>query len=269
MLVSKLARREVTVALTGDGGDELFLGYGAYEWANRLDNNFLQVFRNPLIRLLNNSGNSRLKRISHLFEKVQPRHLRSHIFSQEQYFFTQGEIKNNLLTGTLEEDFSYSDPDVQDLKPAELQALFDIHYYLKDDLLVKADRASMHYALECRSPLLDHHIIEYALSLPYHFKKRGNVKKWILKEILKDYLPRELIYRPKWGFSIPLLKWLKNELHYLIEDYLNKEVIENAGIVRYSYVDQLKKSFYKGDDYLYNRLWVLIVLHKWLKNNEV
>jgi asparagine synthase (glutamine-hydrolysing) len=77
----------------------------------------------------------------------------------------------------------------------------------------------------------------------------------------------DLIHRPKWGFSIPLLKWLKNDLQYLIEDYLDKKVIEEAGIVKYGYVDDLIKSFRRGNDYLYQRIWVLIVLHKWLKEN--
>jgi asparagine synthase (glutamine-hydrolysing) len=163
MLVSQLARKEVTVALTGDGGDELFLGYGAYNWANRINNPWLSSSMNPLYLILKNTGNSRLKRISHMFEKVKSPYLRSHIFSQEQYFFTQNEIRNDLLAVPDSFEFVYEDPATDALTPAEMQSLFDIRYYLKDDLLVKLDRASMYYALECRSPLLDHHIIEYVI----------------------------------------------------------------------------------------------------------
>jgi asparagine synthase (glutamine-hydrolysing) len=270
MLVSKLAREEVTVALTGDGGDELFQGYGAYRWAERLDNPLVRIFQTPLAFGLRNFGDSRLKRISHLLEKVDPARIRSHIFSQEQYFFSDRELKTNLLRDPASyTSFTYQDPHVPNVKltAREQQAIFDLKFYLKDDLLVKVDRASMFHALECRCPLLDHKIVEFALNLPLSFKVRGNVHKWILKEILGDYLPADLIHRPKWGFSIPLGKWLKNELHYLIDDYLNKTSIEEAGLVRYDYVETLKDAFGKGESYLYNRLWTLIVIHKWLREN--
>ncbi|HEY5751318.1 MAG TPA: asparagine synthase (glutamine-hydrolyzing) [Chryseolinea sp.] len=270
MLVSKLARKEVTVALTGDGGDELFQGYGAYDWAERLHNPLLQAFQTPLAYGLRNFGNSRLKRISHMLEKVDKAQIRSHIFSQEQYFFSDRELKENLLNHPASyASFTYNDPQVGsvNLTAREQQAIFDLKFYLKDDLLVKVDRASMFHALECRCPLLDHTVIEFALNLPLSFKVRGNVHKWILKEILGDYLPAELIHRPKWGFSIPLAKWLKNELRYLIDDYLDKPGIEAAGLVHYDYVNALKEAFLNGSDYLYNRLWTLIVIHKWLREN--
>ena len=92
MLVSKLARKEVTVSLTGDGGDELFLGYGSYDWANLLDGFWLQAIQSPLSFLLRKFGNDRWKRISFLLQHVNPDERRSHIFSQEQYFFTRKEV---------------------------------------------------------------------------------------------------------------------------------------------------------------------------------
>ncbi|SHG87212.1 asparagine synthase (glutamine-hydrolysing) [Chryseolinea serpens] len=271
MLVSKLARKEVTVALTGDGGDELFQGYGAYNWAGRLNNPLIRLFQTPLAFGLRNFGDSRLKRIAHMLEKVDETRIRSHIFSQEQYFFSDRELKENLLRRPASyTSFTYHDPQVANVKltAREQQAIFDLKFYLKDDLLVKVDRASMFHALECRCPLLDHTVVEFALNLPLSFKLRGNVHKWILKEVLGDYLPAELVYRPKWGFSIPLVKWLKNELRYLIDDYLNKTTIETAGLVHYEYVNALKEAFLNGNDYLYNRLWTLIVIHKWLRENE-
>lgn len=268
MLVSELARKDVTVALTGDGGDELFLGYGAYDWANRLENPLIHFLRPPLAWMLKNSGSSRLKRVAGLLDTVPDNRLRSHIFSQEQYFFSQEELRNRLMMDKEGyQAFTYSDPPHHRMNAAEKQALFDLKYYLKDDLLAKVDRASMYHSLECRSPYLDYRLIELAFSLPYSMKKRGNENKWILKQILKKYLPDELIYKPKWGFSIPLGKWLKKDLRFLIENYLNRECIESAGLSNYLYVDALKKSFFKGNDYLYHRLWVLIVLHKWMKEH--
>jgi asparagine synthase (glutamine-hydrolysing) len=253
------------VALTGDGGDELFLGYGAYDWANRLDQFWVSLFQSPLSYALKKLGNNRMKRIGFLLEKVHSSEIRSHIFSQEQYFFSKSEVLSmSLKTKSGFERFNYQDPDSTHLNSAEKQALFDIQYYLKDDLMVKVDRASMFYGLECRCPFLDPQVISLAMSLPYEVKKKGQVRKWILKEILREYLPDNLVYRPKWGFSIPLGRWMKNELAYLLDRYLNEEIVEDVGIVRYSHVRNLKNSFSNGDDFLYNRLWVLIVAHKWL-----
>jgi len=270
MLVSKLARQEVTVALTGDGGDELFQGYGAYKWAQRLSNPFFRIIQGPLAFGLGNFGNSRLQRIAQLLEKVDDTRIRSHIFSQEQYFFSDRELRKKLLSHTASyTPFTYKDPQFDQVKltAREQQAIFDLKFYLKDDLLTKVDRASMFHALECRCPLLDHTVVEFALNLPLSFKVRGDVNKWILKEILSDYLPAELVHRPKWGFSIPLVKWLKNDLRYLIDDYLDKPGIEAAGLVEYEYVKALKGAFLKGGNYLFNRLWTLIVIHKWLREN--
>jgi asparagine synthase (glutamine-hydrolysing) len=268
MLVSKLARKEVTVALTGDGGDELFLGYGSYDWAERLSNPLLRTVQQPLAYLFNHSGNSRLARVGHLLEKVDRPLLRSHIFSQEQYFFSHKEVSGLLKDNSLYQPFIYNDRDIDELTEADKQALFDLKYYLKDDLLVKVDRASMFYSLECRCPLLDQGVIEFAVNLPDKFKKREDTSKWLLKELLKEYLPAELVDRPKWGFGIPLGKWLKNRFRYLIDEHLDKKTIEEAGIVRVEYVEKLKKSFFQGQEYLYNRIWVLVVLHKWMKDNK-
>lgn len=272
MLVSKLAREKVTVALTGDGGDELFLGYGSYDWARRLNSPVMSAIQSPLSFAFRKWGNDRLKRVSYLLQKVRPNEKRSHIFSQEQYFFTQSEIVNKLaVDNTISHDliFSYADPlSAVAMDEAERQALFDIQFYLKDDLLVKVDRASMFYGLECRSPFLDYRVVEFALDLPARFKIRNKEYKWILKQILSTYLPENLIYRQKWGFSIPLAKWMKNELAFLIDRYLSKECIEDIGMVKYSYVQELKNAFSRGENFLYNRLWVLIVAHKWLYENR-
>lgn len=271
MLVSKLARQQVTVALTGDGGDELFQGYGSYIWANRLNNVLLPLYRAPLKFLLERSGKSRFERIAHLLERVNIGSIRSHIFSQEQYFFSQQEIRDELLRDKNSfVPFEYDETAFNryTLTAGEKQALFDFQYYLKDDLLVKVDRASMFYALECRCPLLDHHIVEFAFSLDPSLKTRDGKAKWLLKELLRDHLPDSLIDRQKWGFSVPLANWLKNDLRYLIDLYLSDDVINEIGLVNAAYVAQLKKDFFAGKDYLYNRVWVLIVLHKWLKENQ-
>lgn len=271
MLVSKLARKEVTVALTGDGGDELFQGYGSYVWANRLESARWNFFKRPLRIVLKGTNQSRFHRIADLLEPVKDEGLRSHIFSQEQYFFSQNEIQNQLLKDRSDfVEFNYTDaPEFsEELSPGEKQSLFDLQYYLKDDLLVKVDRASMLYSLECRCPFLDHSIIEFALSIDEHLKIKNGTGKWMLKELLKDYLPTELVNRPKWGFSVPLANWLKGELSYLMENFLNVNITREIGLFKSEYVEQLKTNFkLNNKEYLYHRLWSIIVLHKWIKEH--
>jgi asparagine synthase (glutamine-hydrolysing) len=271
MLVSKLARKEVTVALTGDGGDELFQGYGAYEWANRLNTLPFKLFKSPIRAGMMLSGKSRLQRIAHILEPVKSDKIRSHVFSQEQYLFSEQEVQKHLLKDQNNfTPFLYNDNHFENknLTPGEKQALFDLQFYLKDDLLVKVDRASMFSALECRSPLLDHRVVEYAFSLDQSLKVRSGKSKWLLKELLRKYLPHHLVDRQKWGFSVPLVKWLKTDLLYLIETYLSDEMITEMGLFQMSYIRQLKQEFFSGKEYLYNRLWVIIVVHKWLKENQ-
>ena len=264
MLVSKLARQHVTMALTGDGGDELFMGYGSYTWAGRLSNPVVKAFREP-IRFLLSQYNNKSKRASGVFDYPDERTIKSHIFSQEQYFFTEKELnavlKDQYITPLEFEETIYNLN--RELSPIEEQALYDIRYYLKDDLLVKVDIASMQFSLEARTPFLDYRIVEFALNLDEKLKIKNGVSKYLLKEVLYDYVPKSYFARPKKGFSIPLAKWLHTDLKYLVDKYLSKEFIEGAGFVHYPAVKKLVERFEKGEDYLFNRIWVLILLHKW------
>jgi len=270
MLVSRLAKKEVSVCLTGDGGDELFLGYGAYQWADRLNSWPLQATEKPIGWMLRHSGINRLMRAGSMVNRANGNPY-SHVFSQEQYFFSRGEILNKLLAETEPVDWTNYNPPppVSKLTAGERQAFFDFNYYLCDDLLVKVDRASMRYALECRCPLLDREVVSLAASLPLELKRKRGVSKWILKEILSEYLPSELVHREKWGFSIPLSQWLKDDLRYLVDDFLNEQVIDEVGLFGKDYVNKLKRSFFMGRNFLFNRLWVIIIIHKWMKENHM
>ena len=266
MLVSKLARQEVTMTLSGDGGDELFHGYGFYNWANRLSNPMVKAGRGLIGKALS-FGDNRMKRASSLFSYPKNQ-LKSHIFSQEQYYFTQKEINEILIDKT---DYpSFIDQEValnRKLSSKEKQSLFDINYYLRDDLLTKVDIASMRYSLETRVPILDHRIVEFALNLDEGLKIKNGDQKYLLKQVLYDYVPKEIFDRPKRGFSIPLQKWLETDLKYLIDDNLNKVNIEAEGIVKYSEVEKLLTRFRAGEGYLFTRVWALVILHEWLRNN--
>ena len=122
----------------------------------------------------------------------------------------------------------------------------------------------MYSSLEARVPLLDHTIVDFALTISPTLKSKQNVQKYILKEILYDYVPREMMERPKWGFSIPLENWLSGELSYLIEDYLGEKKIKETNLISHPYVGNLIQRFKNGETYLYNRLWNLIVLQRFL-----
>ncbi len=285
MLVSKLAKKYITVTLSGEGGDELFFGYGSYQWARRLSSPFISSLRYPL-SLAMSQMSSRYQRIGRMLDTSRAANLRSHILSQEQYLFTTGEIQELAkpefsrpgfldFIENYEFDSVLAEKDtlkgrtvkVRKLNAMEQQALFDIQYYLPDDLLTKVDRSSMHYSLEARVPYLDHRVVEFAINISPELKYNLGISKYILKQILYKYVPEKLFIRPKQGFAIPLNKWLKKEMKYLIDEYMDPDLIEKQGVLNVEYTQRLKHDFFKGKDYLYNRIWLIISLTKWLKAN--
>jgi len=288
MLVSKLARDYVTVTLSGEGGDELFLGYGAYKWAHYLNQPMVKAIRKPAAALFNNMS-SRYQRVGRLLDFDKNVNLMSHIFSQEQYLFSQKEILqilnpdyqpqnqdlngkpfDSLLRSTGESNAQgYIGVGERKLKAIEMQALYDIENYLQDDLLTKVDRASMKYSLETRVPYLDHRMVEFALNLSPDLKYHNGTFKYILKKVLYQYIPKQFFDRPKQGFAIPLNKWLKTSLRYLIDEYLSEEMINKYGVLNFEEVKKLKESYLNGNDFLYNRIWLVIVLHMWFVKNEI
>jgi asparagine synthase (glutamine-hydrolysing) len=265
MLVSRLARQQVKVALTGDGGDELFLGYGSYTWAARLSNPFWKWNRSLIKEILQRTSSTKLKRAAFLFDKVEVEKKRGHIFSQEQYFFSERELEEKVFNDSaLFSSLTYEDDSGNSiLSEAEKQAMFDFKFYLRDDLLVKVDRASMMFGLECRSPLLDHRLAEFSVNLPEALKKKRGVTKYLMCKMLYEMVPSSYFDRPKWGFSIPLSDWMKNELSYLM-DYLSEENLSKTAIFSHAFIRDLVLRFMNGETYLYNRLWSLIILQKYL-----
>lgn len=266
MLVSRMAKKEVTMTLSGDGGDELFHGYGFYNWANRLSKPVIKAGRKFIGKGLK-LGDNRMKRASNLFDYPNGQ-LKSHIFSQEQYYFTQSEIDKLLINKTIYPGFMDEEPKLaRALSPKESQSLFDINYYLRDDLLTKVDIASMRYSLETRVPILDHRIVEFALNLDEGLKIKNGEQKYLLKQVLYDYVPKEIFDRPKRGFSVPLQKWLETDLKYLVDNNLSKENVESSGLVNYLEVEKLLERFKNGEGYLFTRIWALVVLHEWYTAN--
>jgi len=267
MLISKKAKEHVTVALSGDGGDELFMGYGMHQWAKRLENPIVKGLKTPFY-LASQFMPLKFKRAGWLLNYDNYAHITSHIFSQEQYLYSEKDLKHFLVEG----DFNFDaintfPPTARPLRPKEKQSFWDIRYYLKDDLLTKVDRATMKYALESRVPLLDNTIIDYAINIDTDLKYKSGTSKYILKKILYKHLPKELFNRPKWGFAMPLSYWLRNNFRFLMDKYLAPIVINRYDVVANLYVQDLKNRFLAGEDYLYARVWVLIILHWWLEEN--
>lgn len=268
MMVSKLAREKVKMVLCGDGGDELFMGYGSYRWAKRLSYPLVSVLGKP-VSLGMKMLPGKYKRVADMLRVERRNSLRSHIFSQEQYFYTIAELRAMLNSEffVIPKEDLYDDFIARGLTVKEKQAYYDLNNYLKDDLLVKVDRSTMNYSLEARVPILDYRIVEYALNLAENLKVKNGTEKYLLKKVLYDYLPDSLFDRPKWGFSIPLGKWLKGELNGMIQECFAQDA-PVFNIVNRFYAEQVLQKFNSGShDYLYNRIWLLIVLNSWLKHN--
>lgn len=268
LLVSEMARKHVTVALSGDGGDELFWGYGMYRWAERLNNPLVKVFGSSIGRLLQKLPNNRYRRGGMVLDCRHYDRVQSHILSQESYLFAEHELSHYFdLDKRI--DLAYLPASTTHIGVAARQALFDLHNYLPDDLLVKVDRASMQHALEVRTPLLDYRVVEFALRAASSLKYRNGISKYLLKQVLYDKVPAALFDRPKQGFAIPLAQWLKTDLRQWLTDCLQPDVIADAQIVSPQMVAQLQHQFFKeGRDYLYNRLWALALLHQWWQKNS-
>ncbi|MCL2327673.1 MAG: asparagine synthase (glutamine-hydrolyzing) [Bacteroidetes bacterium] len=270
LLVSQAAKQSAPVAFLGDGGDELFLGYGAYTWAQRLQNPHLVRWRKPLsavLQLTNDSYRRGAKVLNFPNKDLLP----SHIYSQEQGFFSRPEIAKLMAQPEFLQAFEqiqYQNGLARTLSPAENQALFDLHYALQEELITKVDRASMHYGLKTFAPLLDDSIIEFALNVDERLKLHNGEKKYLLKQVLYDYVPAELYNRPKWGFSIPLQSWLAGDLSFLLDEWLNPQMLKKHGVVNPKVVERYVYLFRKKNHaHLYNRLWALVVLHQFLEKD--
>jgi asparagine synthase (glutamine-hydrolysing) len=190
--------------------------------------------------------------------------LAGHIFSQEQYFFRASEFSEKGIR--LPQPTALPLPETQrSLAPEELQAFFDLNYYLKDDLLVKVDRATMRYGLEARCPLLDYRLVEFAFNLPLTLRMKNGYLKYLLHQTLFHFIPESLFERPKRGFSIPLSQWLRGKLKDYVEENLSKNLIESYDLVDIAFVQNLRNQFEDGHHHLYNRIWALAQLHAFIK----
>lgn len=265
MLVSKIAKEHVSVVLTGDGGDEFFCGYRMYEklaLAQRIE---------PFAQLLRPFINGELR------EKM-PYRVRSILENTNNCYKTQlgrssyYECINNMLPGVDRELF-YNESRIPEDNWQIRRMLLDTLYYLPDNNLCKVDRATMRYSLEARNPLLDCAFIEESFKTPHKFKYYKNQKKYVLKDICFDYIPRELLDRPKKGFSVPTAKWLRGPLRRDLLAVSNRELLKKQDIFAPDFTANLVEHFLEhGDEGSFSGrnmshvIWPFYMFQKWYQH---
>lgn len=276
-LVSKFARRDVTVALSGDGGDEMLGGYNRHFMGPRIYNKTKNI-PVPLCRLTANT-----------IEKI-PTRIWDKTFRNKPQFGTRMHKLASILPLTSEQDIyerlishwptppvlhaampdtflNKDDYLLSDVSFAEKMMYMDTLGYLPNDILVKVDRASMATSLECRAPLLDKRIYEFAWRLPLAQKIRktsnGIQGKWILRQMLNKYIPAELFERPKQGFAIPVADWLRDPLREWAEDLLNEDSIAQDGLLDGTEIRKIWDAHIHGSGNHADTLWTVLMFQSW------
>jgi asparagine synthase (glutamine-hydrolysing) len=280
-LVSEMTRRHVTVALSGDGGDEHFAGYNRYVWAQEL---WRRIARTPApLRAFGAAALGAVPRgIFDFTADLLPQRYRparpaekaaklAEILRMKsgdaiyRRLVSQWHEPDALVRSGQEPDGPIWDATLADDMPdfvARMQ-LVDTLTYLPDDILTKVDRATMAVGLEGRGPLLDHRVVEYAWTLPLSLKLRGGEGKWILREVLARYVPRALFERPKMGFGVPIDSWLRGPLRDWAEDLLDPKAIAADGLLDPAPIAEAWRLHSTGRRDMHYPLWTILMFRDW------
>ncbi len=274
-LVSEFAKKDVTVILSGVGGDELFGGYRRYlgEYWSRYYNYLPSWVRSsilaPVAKVLPSDRHSRLM---NLFRYARSFVLASNLPANERYkafveVFDEKMLKSLLIKSTADQfdalDSAFNKAGSSDSLNNLLHV--DILTQLPDDLLMLTDKATMASSIECRVPFLDHNLVELSASMPSDFKVRGRQLKYILKQAMKDVVPEDILHRQKRGFGAPMGAWLKDELMPLVNYVLSKEVVERRGLLRSGDVQQAISLHNENREDRTDHLLALINLELWMR----
>jgi len=286
-LVSQMAREHVTVALSGDGGDELFGGYTRYAQLERLDrlrsrlpHGIRRLFGSAVEHLPIEFWDRLGNRLPNPLVPASLRHRTGHRMHKVARMIAASEIPD--VYASLMSIENRSDGIVlgeQDVPPAfgitasehlasfspfERAMLIDTLTYLPDDLLTKVDRASMAVSLEVRVPFLDPEVFRFAWSLSHNHRIRGGQGKWVLRELLRRSLPAELVDRPKMGFGIPVGTWLRGPLRPWADELLDRKLIEEQGLLDPAVVERRWTAHREGQRDLTYQIWSLLMFQAWL-----
>ena len=279
MLVSEAAKKSVTVALSADGGDEVFAGYNRYDYMMKYQRKFSatpKFMREIMVNLMDKIPAEKLPVLRHKYNFHQRYEKLKMLLKEpsEKNFmlslskqFTEEDLNFLLLKKSIVLPTAYQSTALikEFSTPLCYMLAIDYETYLPDDILQKVDRATMHIGLEGREPLLDHRLIEYVAQLPDGFKYHKGIKKFLLKEIVHDLVPKELMDRPKKGFAIPIAKWLLNDVSFLLDEYLKESDIRQQGLFNWEAIDQIIKAFRSGKLEYTNKVWYLLVFQMWYK----
>lgn len=285
-LVSKLARQKVTVSLSGDGGDELFAGYSRYGWANSIDN--YTKFLPRIIKLILAQGLRSVPRpIWQILSPIIGPIIKSDLHTSKldyvaqrlaqflsvkdradlyQCLMTHWDGATSLVYNSRQTETIFASAmNHKDLTFSQQMRLSDMLAYHPDDILVKLDRASMAVSLESRVPFIDPRIVDFSFRLPDDFLIKNKQKKWILKQILYKYVPKELIDRPKKGFSVPINTWLAGPLRDWAEDLLSEKALTQDGILNPKLVREKWDQFINKKLAWDQLLWDVLIFQNWKK----
>ena len=277
ILVSRLARKDVKVALSADAGDETFAGYNSYaslektlkvlELAKGVHGKGYAKAALVCSRLTN--PYSFLREKSECFSKLLNVDPHERVATAFEYggSLMESMYSRLLNIGYPQPQFVMNDREYSD--PISVGTAIDYINYMPNDILVKVDRAAMSTSLEGREPLIDHRIIEFAARLPIEYKFSKGIKKRIYKDIVYKYIPKEMMDRPKTGFTMPIEDWLKTDLKYLVEENINPSALD-AELFNVENVCKIKNLFYQNKlGHEEKVIWRMLEFQLWYKYNIV
>jgi asparagine synthase (glutamine-hydrolysing) len=258
MVLSRETRKYVTVALSGDGGDELFWGYNNYFRMAKVRNLYElpKFIRKSASFVLNKSSNYRMKKIADGLKIDTLEEL--FLYSGRLFDFEKLFNQKNILCQDEYKKYLYSQKDF-----FERISDYDIKTYMNGDIFTKVDRATMAYSLESRTPLVDYRVVEYSQKIPFKYKYKNGSGKNILKDILYDYLPKKIFDRPKSGFTVPLRNWFRNELKDYVYETLSEENLQKIDNINIGYVKEMIENHMNEKENNYHQIWTLITYIKW------